>query len=154
MIRGGSSESEPKSLRTTSRHSMHPLSPRGIGLRLVLSAKDASGFMAGVHSKTRKEIAQSIREPFAAQPVSTNLETKNETTLQPIAQKEGGGGGQPVKPPEGRSGVGAKIGLTILVFVLGSIIYTLISEIIGHGLVAALMLAITVYTISKIWSIF
>lgn len=153
VIRGGSWQTGSTPLRTTSRLSIPPQESRGVGFRLVLPVKAGSGFVTETHSTKRKDTGQSFTESLVSQPYSTNVEAKGYINLQPTAHKEEGSADvKSVNTREGGLGVGAKIGLTVMVFVLGSIIYKLVSEIIGHGLVAALVLGIITYTIWRIWS--
>jgi hypothetical protein len=154
VIRGGSSKSPTKDLRTTSRNSRDALSANSnLGFRLVLSAKDEFVVVTETHSTKREESEQSLKEPLVLDRGGINPEPKRYISPHPTEYKdEGRVGRQTVRPQEGGRGVGAKIGLTVMVYVIGTIIYRVISDVIGHGLVAGLVFGATTYSIWKIWS--
>lgn len=65
-------------------------------------------------------------------------------------QKEGRADDQSVKPPEGGLGVGTKIGLTVMVVLIGGMIYGLLRDLVGHG--QYIVAGIEVFILWYIWS--
>jgi len=172
VIRGGSSRSPIMDLRTTRRNRCSPYGTNSndVGFRLVLSAKDEVVVVREARSIKREVSERNPLEPLVSDLDGIDSEPKRYVSPRPIAHRdEGRVGHQPVKPPteykdesrvgrqtvqpqEGERGVGAKIGLTVMVYVIGMIIYQVVKDIIGHGLVAGLVFGATSYSIWKIWS--
>jgi hypothetical protein len=87
-------------------------------------------------------------------PTPSLFEPQHEPSSKPF-QKEGlkdeaPPDGQSVKPPHGGLGVGAKIGLTVMVVLISAMIYGLLREIVGHG--QYIFTAIEVGILIYIWS--
>lgn len=151
VFRGGSWESQPENLRTTGRHSTHPLAASGIGFRLVLSAKDTLGLVTESHSTKLKDTNRSVTGPLVSQPDFTNSEAKSYITLQQTAHKEEGpADSQSERPPQRGLGVGAKVGLTVMVVLIGGMTFGLLRDIVGHG--QYIVAGIEVLILWYIWS--
>lgn len=151
VIRGGSWQSGPMPLRTINRNSRHPLEIDGVGFRLALSAKGAPVVMKEIHSTQQNDAFQSGTESMASQPDHTNLDSTSYVSLQPTVHRdEGPVDGQSVRPAQGGLGVGAKVGLTVMVVLIGGMIFGLISNIVGHG--HAIWAGILALIIFYIWS--
>lgn len=130
VIRGGRWDCKIKDLRTTSRSCNHPLASFGVGFRLGLPV---------LHEQT--SIAEKEQPPAPGEkpygtPTPSLFEPRHEPSSKPFQKEdlkdEGPTDGQSVKPPEKGLGVGAKIGLTVIVVLISGVIYGLLREI-GHG---------------------
>jgi formylglycine-generating enzyme required for sulfatase activity len=171
VIRGGSSRSPTKDLRTTRRNSWnYSLAKIDVGFRLVLSAKDEVVVVREARSIKREVSERNPLEPLVSDidgidsepkryisPPPTEYKDERRVGHQPvkpsIEYNESRVGRQTVEPQEGGLGVGAKIGLTIAVLVIGGILRQLVRDFVGTGIVpGGLVLGAITYTIWKIWS--
>jgi hypothetical protein len=162
VIRGGMCQSGPMPLRTISRASIHPSESVGVGFRLALPAQPEQTVIA-----EKEQPPASGKKPYGTPPPSLQepLNERNSWFSGRVAsgppasskpfQKEGlkdeaPPDAQSVKPKQGGLGVGAKIGLTVMVVLIGGMIFGLIRNIVGHG--HAIWAGIAACILIYIWS--
>jgi hypothetical protein len=145
-VRGGSCNLRAENIRLSSRKRFHPrilIRNENIGFRLVHPALPEQTSIA------EKEQPPAPGEKPYGTPTPSLFEPLHEPSSKPF-QKEVRADGQSVKPTNEGLGVGAKIGLTVMVFLIGGMIYGLLRDIAGHG--HYIVLGIMTFIIWYIWS--
>jgi formylglycine-generating enzyme required for sulfatase activity len=162
IVRGGCWHGLPHDARTSARKSLHPRTSitrsENVGFRLVLPAQPEQPFKREKEHPITSEgnTHHFLSQDYSGTPPTSQREPLYEPSSKPFQKEdlkdEAPPVGQSVKPQQAGLGVGAKIGLTVMVVLIGGIIFGLIRDTMGHGqyLWAAIVGSILMYI--WIWS--